>query len=143
MLVGMVPLMVALRKFDASLLCPNVLITEPTVYRLLPILVAIAINGMCRAAFVLGLPCLRGSIIAWRVGIEDAIKHFFQSRYVGGHSDDAGVNVLEVVFLFLGEQIPLVVLLTACGLLLHNIAFEGGSLPLCLISCCNPALDLS
>ena len=60
-------------------------------------------NEMCRATFVLGLPCLRGSIIAWRVGIEDAVNQFVESQYVGDHSNDAGVNMLEVVLLFLGE----------------------------------------
>ena len=97
---------------------------------------------MCRAAFVLGLPCLCGSIIVCRVGIEDAVNQVVQSRYVGGHSDDSGVNVLEVVLVFLGGMVPLEVLFAACGFLRHKIALEGGSLPVCWIPCCNPALDL-
>ena len=85
---------------------------------------------MCRDAFVLGLPCLRGSIFAWQVVIADAVNQCFHSRYVGGHSDDTGVNILEVVLVFLGGLVPLEVLLVPCSLLFDEVALEGDLLAL-------------
>ena len=70
-------------------------------------------NGMHLAVAVLfGLRCICGFSIGWLVGIEDAVNHFFESQYVSRHSNDTGVNVFEVIHLFLGEQVPLEGILT-------------------------------